>query len=286
MSIDSQLRDDFTVLLAVYYRDEPNQFDRALTSIFSNTLLPKSVLVVADGPLTDDLDEVLASHAAYQQTLRIHRLPVNGGLSKALNEGLALVDTEWVARADADDINHSDRFQKQARLLTMRGGAIDLMGGAISEVDRVGRLLAVRHTPTSHDEIVRFASRRNPFNHMTVWYRTELARRVGGYPCIHLKEDYALWAAMIKAGARCANLDEPLVDALTGQEMYRRRGGLRYAVAEIELQRHLHMTGLKSRLLACIDICSRSAVFLAPACVREMVYKKILRPKPLPVKSR
>lgn len=268
---------DFTVLLAVYHRDEPKQFDRALTSIFSNTLSPTSVLVIADGPLTEELDEVLACHAASQRTLRIHRLPVNGGLSKALNEGLSLVDTEWVARADADDINHSDRFLRQARLLASQEGNLDLMGGAISEVDREGRLLAVRRTPTSHCEIVRFAGRRNPFNHMTVWYRTELARKVGGYPDIHLKEDYALWAAMIKAGARCANLDEPLVDALTGQEMYRRRGGIRYALAEIELQRHLHATGLKSALLAFFDMCSRATVFLAPASVREIVYKSILR---------
>jgi len=277
MNIAADSKTDFTVLLAVYHRDDPKQFDRALASIFSNTLSPTGVIVVADGPLTEQLDAVLSCHAAKQRTLRIHRLRVNGGLAKALNEGFSIVSTEWVVRADADDINHPDRFQKQVDLLASQNYDIDLMGGAISEVDRDGRLLAVRRTPTSHNAIVRFGSRRNPFNHMTVWYRTELARRVGGYPDIHLKEDYALWAAMIKAGARCANLDEPLVDALTGQEMYRRRGGMLYALAEIKLQKHLYKTGLKSAPLSLFDVCSRAAVFLAPAPVREIVYKHILR---------
>ncbi len=270
-------KDNFTVLLAVYHRDDARQFDRALASIFENTLAPKSVLVVADGPLTEQLDRVLSEHAGSQSTLKIHRLKSNQGLSKALNVGLSLVDTEWVARADADDINRPDRFQKQADLVAAMRGSVDLMGGAISEIDRDGTLLAIRRPPSQHHAIVKFAARRNPFNHMTVWFRTEFAQRIGGYPHIHLKEDYALWAGMIKRGARCINLDDVLVDAQTGNDMYKRRGGKRYALAEIKLQKYLYKAGLKSAPLALFDVFSRATIFLAPTFLRKFVYTNILR---------
>jgi glycosyltransferase involved in cell wall biosynthesis len=273
------IKGNFTVLLAVYHGDDASQFDRALASIFENTLLPKSVLVVADGALTEQLERVLSEYARSQSILKIFRLKSNQGLSKALNAGLSLVDTEWVARADADDINRPDRFQKQSDMVKAMNGSVDLMGGAISEINRAGTLLSIRRPPTSHDAIVKFAARRNPFNHMTVWFRTEFAHRIGGYPNIHLKEDYALWAAMIERGARCVNLDDVLVDALTGEDMYKRRGGIRYALGEVKLQKHLHKAGLKSAHLAFVDAFSRATIFLAPVFIRKLIYINILRSK-------
>lgn len=271
------LAERFTVLMAVYHKDDPDQFDRALASVFANSLAPDAVLIVADGPLTEALDAVLARHQAQEPTLKLHRLARNKGLAMALNEGLERIETEWVARADSDDLNRPDRFAKQATALAAADGTLDLLGCAVQEIDPDGTPLAVRRTVSGHDTIRRFAARRNPFNHMTVWYRAALARQVGGYPNIHLKEDYALWASMMRAGARCENLPEVLVDAVTGEEMYRRRGGLKYAVAEIRLQRHLRSVGLKSAVQATFDGLARAAVFLMPAALRAFIYKHALR---------
>lgn len=82
---------------------------------------------------------------------------------------------------------------------------------------------------------------------------------------------------MIQAGACCENLPEILVDALTGEDMYRRRGGLKYAVAEIRLQRHLYHTGLKSAVQATFDGLARGAVFLMPVALRAFIYRWALR---------
>jgi hypothetical protein len=128
-----------------------------------------------------------------------------------------------------------------------------------------------------HQEIVVYARYRNPFNHMTVAYRSRLARICGGYPQIHLKEDYALWASMIGAGAKTQNLPDPLVHATAGVDMYRRRGGLRYALAEINLQRHLVRCGLKGTTSAALHGLLRASVFLMPAVLRGWIYEKYLR---------
>ncbi|MFC2970455.1 glycosyltransferase [Acidimangrovimonas pyrenivorans] len=267
----------FTVLMAVYGGDDPERFARALESVFANSLPPDRMLLVVDGPVPEALERQIDRLQATQPCVRVHRLAENRGLAMALNAGLALVETEWVVRADSDDINRPDRFAKQAAAINAAPSPIDLLGGAIQEIDFDDTPLAVRRTAEGAESIRKFARKRNPFNHMTVAYRTALAREVGGYPNIHLKEDYGLWASLLQAGARVENLPDILVDAITGQDMYRRRGGTRYALAELHLQRHLVRCGLKPWPLAIAHGLARSLIFLLPAPARTQFYRLVLR---------
>jgi len=265
----------FTVLMAVYGRDDPVLFERAVRSACEGSLLPDAFVLVADGPLPPAL-QTRVDRLVEEFRIELIALAHNVGLARALNAGLRLVRTEWIVRADADDFNLPERFAQQA-LAARAEPAPDLMGGTIVELDREGRILASRLTATTHDEILRFASRRCPFNHMTVAYRTSLALAVGGYPAIHLREDYGMWALMLHAGARCCNLPQVLVHASAGREMYRRRGGWRNAGAEWALQRHLMRCGLKGPLSALVDGLLRMLVFLLPAGLRGRVYERLLR---------
>ncbi|PFG62070.1 glycosyl transferase family 2 [Thioclava sp. ES.031] len=267
----------FTVLMAVYGGDDPERFTRALESVFANSLPPDQMLLVVDGPVPDALETQIDKLQATELCVRVHRLPENRGLAMALNAGLALVETEWVVRADSDDINRPDRFAKQAAAINATSSPIDLLGGAIQEIDFDDAPMAVRRTTEGPENIRKFARKRNPFNHMTVAYRTAPTREVGGYPNIHLKEDYALWASLLKAGARVENLPEILVDATTGHDMYRRRGGTRYALAEFQLQQHLVRCGLKSWPYAIVHGLARSIIFLLPAPARAQFYRLVLR---------
>jgi hypothetical protein len=112
---------------------------------------------------------------------------------------------------------------------------------------------------------------------MTVVFRAAAVREAGGYPHIHLKEDYGLWAALIARGARCRNLADVLVRATTDRAMYRRRGGLRYARSEWHLQLHLlrhRRTGLASAL---VYGALRASVACLPAGLRRSIYENLLR---------
>jgi glycosyltransferase involved in cell wall biosynthesis len=268
----------FTVLMAVYGRDEVKLLERAVRSAFANTLRPDAFLLVVDGPVPVDLVIAIA-RLETEFNLDVSRLPENRGLAHALNVGLTKVGTEWVVRADADDFNLPERFERLAQAVV--GPVVpDLLGSAILEIDPVGSTTAIRRTPLSHDEIVRYAGRRNPFNHMTVAYRSQLARRCGSYPEIYLREDYALWAAMLSEGALTLNLPEVLVHAMAGRDMYRRRGGWRYARAEVSLQRHLVRCGLKNPFSAVLHGLLRGTVFMLPTESRGWIYENILRNRP------
>lgn len=266
----------FTVLMAVYHKDDVTLFERAVRSVYANTLPPDAFILVVDGQAPEALQNIIRG-LKIEFGIEVLQLPVNIGLARALNAGLMKVGTKWVVRADADDYNVPKRFALQALAVMQSDNSVDLIGGAIKEIGSDGTHLAVRRTAEQHNEIRRYAAYRNPFNHMTVAYRTELALRCGGYPNIYLKEDYALWARMLASGARTLNLSEVLVLATTGRDMYRRRGGLRYALAEISLQRHLVQTGLKSPLVALFQGLGRSLVFILPSAIRGWIYEKILR---------
>jgi glycosyltransferase involved in cell wall biosynthesis len=224
--------------------------------------------------LQDAIDRMKTRHA-----IEVLPLSKNVGLAQALNFGLAHARTEWVVRADADDYNVPNRFELQAAAIHRLANSVDLLGGAIQEIEPTGEAIAVRRTAETHGEILKYMARRNPFNHMTVAYRTKTALACGGYPDVYLKEDYALWAKMLSQGAAVGNLPDILVHAVTGASMYRRRGGTRYALAEIDLQRYLVQCGVKSKYRALIDGMARATVFLLPASARGLIYGKVLRTK-------
>jgi len=269
----------FTVLMAVYGRTDSSHFERALTSVYGSTLTPDDFVLVVDGPVPASIAELISIYQDHRG-LRALWLPRNVGLAHALNQGLPLVKTAWVVRADADDMNLPDRFEKQALAISRLEGNVDLLGGWIEEVDSANNVLAIRRVPAGHEEIVRRLRTRSPFNHMTVACRTEHLVKIGGYPDLYHKEDYGLWASLIADGARCHNLSEVLVRATTGAEMYRRRGGFRYARSEWSLQMHLLKTGHTNLASAIVFACLRALVFSLPTSFRSWIYERLLRIRP------
>ncbi len=265
-----------TLLMSVYVRDSPELFRRALASSLDGPHRPDAAVLVVDGPVGADLEAVIAA-VEQRPGVTLVRLPRNVGLAAALNAGLERVETAWVLRADADDVNAVDRFARQARFANEHP-EVALFGGAIAEVEPLdGKVIARRTVPIGHEEIRRRCATRNPFNHMTVAFRIEPVRAVGGYPLLHLREDYGLWALLLQQGVKTANLPDVLVMATAGRDMYRRRGGLRYAAGEWALQSHLVRCGLKSWAEACAHGALRSVVFLMPALLRGWIYERTLR---------
>ncbi len=269
----------FTVLMAVCGTSDAQLFTRAVHSVFDNDLKPDHVVLVVDGPLPGALDRRVAA-AGDDYAIEVIRLASNEGLATALNTGLAHIRTTWIVRADADDYNLPQRFRRLAELIRSNP-KLDLAGSAVLEVGPDGTPVALRQMPSRQDDILRVMRWRNPFNHMTIVCRRSLVESCGGYPDIYCREDYALWAKMVKAGARCANLPEVLVHATGGRDMYRRRGGLRYALAERDIQNLLVRLGLKSLAQGLVDGIARSSVFIAPVFLRARIYETMLRRPPL-----
>ena len=100
-----------------------------------------------------------------------------------------------------------------------------------------------KNLPQSQQKIIRYASMRNPFMHMTVCFNRNIALSVGGYPNIRFREDYGLWLKFIKRKAKVTNIAESLVTASWGNNFVKRRseGGV--------LQEELKLLLLKIKCL-------------------------------------
>ncbi len=263
---------NFAVLMAVYFRDDPIIFNKALKSVFENTLQPNTFLLVADGPLTTELNDVINLYSNFDY-FKVVRLEKNSGLFHALNYGISIIEDEVIIRADSDDINDAERFDYLMKNILN----FDIVGSTIREVDLDGEPLHLRIPPMKHDLIVKTLPYRNPLNHMSVAFRRDIAIRAGLYPNIYLREDYGFWISCASVGARFCNLPLVLVDATAGPGLIKRRGGFKYALGEVRLQVHLFKSG-QSKIHYCIIFgFFRFFVFMLPGFIRSLVYKKLLR---------
>lgn len=264
---------DFSVLMPVYYKEDPIRFAAALASVFDNTIIPNETLLICDGPLTDKLEDILSMFKDYPG-FRIVRLQENQGIVKALNCGLGEVKNNIVIRCDSDDVNHPNRFH---RLLLKIDEGFNVVGSQVDEIDERGILIAKKRLPIDHAEIISYAKLRNPINHMSVAFLASDVLAVGGYPDVFLKEDYALWAKLIGAGRRIVNLDESLVTANSGINMYVRRGGMKAALSEFKLQKILVENHISNPVAAFLIGFARFLVLISPVSLRSFVYHNFLR---------
>lgn len=271
----------FTVLISVYHKDIPAYFDLALRSVtVEQTLRPNQVVIVEDGPVPVQMEEVINSVKAEVPGIdfTVLRRSENKGLAVSLNEGLRACKNEWIARMDSDDLSVPNRFEKQFTYLNSNP-EVTVLGSAIAEFcEKPGDLSSVRHVGLSHEEIVGMAKKRTPFNHMTVIYLRDAVMSVGGYSEDFGKlEDYKLWVDILAKGYKVANLNDILVNVRVGNGFIERRSSKREIYDWDNLQKYLIQSGIINKKEALINkIYIRSFIYM-PVWAKKIAYKYILR---------
>ena len=266
----------FSLLISTYAGDDPGFLREAFDStVVKQTRPPAEVVLVQDGPVPDELGATLADLAATSPVPVKHVvMPANVGLGPALDHGLEACSHEIVARMDADDISVPERFERQ--LPVIEGGA-DIVGSGLFEFGHSVDDVVGRRTPPTDPEVIRRVIRfRDPFNHPTVVYRRSAVQAAGGYSDMALMEDYLLFTRMVEAGARPANLAEPLVCYRVGAGAYARRGGVQLLRSELALQRRFRNLGITTRGEYVRNVLVRGTYRLVPEPVRRTAYRALL----------
>ena len=268
----------FSVLMSVYKKENPSFLDQSLASVLVNqTVIPSEVVLVCDGELTDELESVISEYERLFPTILKISRKENGGLGKALNFGLYYCTNDLVARMDTDDICYPDRFEKQLSVFKEHP-EYDIVGGLLEEfIGTVDNTVSIRKVPEMHSDIVSFSKKKNPLNHPTVMFRKPAVLKAGNYQHCPLFEDYYLWVRMIMSGALFYNIQEPLLHFRTSEDMYKRRGGLRYALQEVKFERTLMSMGYINRMEFLSNSAIRFIVHIIPNSIRAGIYKKFLR---------
>lgn len=267
----------FSVLLSLYKKEHPSQLRQSLNSLFSQTLPPNEIILVKDGPLTAELDAVVSDYAARYSILKVVPLPQNQGLGKALNEGLKHCSYDLVARMDTDDIAKPERFERQIKVFEEHP-ELDLVGAWIDEFEGTPQhVLSVRRVPETSAQILAYCKSRCPVNHPVVMFRKSAVQVAGGYQHFPLFEDYYLWVRMLKNGAKFYNIQESLLFFRTSPDMFKRRGGLKYAMDELRFQNMMRKIGMIDWKRFIMNVAIRFPARIIPNSLRGFLYKKIMR---------
>lgn len=272
------MSEQLSLLLPVWAGDQPDFLaDAFRSSVDAQTRRPDQVVIVRDGPVPEPLAETIRELAQDSPVpVDLVELEHNAGLGPALDAGLAACKHDVVARMDADDISLPHRFAVQLPIIE---SGVDIVGSGLVEfADDPDEIVATRAVPTDPDEIRRRARFATPFNHPTVVYRRPLVTGVGGYTDFAKMEDYLLWAKLILADARVANVAEPLVRYRVGAGAYARRGGRDLLRAEIALQRRFRALGFTTPAQYARNLVVRGGYRLVPEGFRRSAYRKVIAP--------
>ena len=271
---------NFSVLMSIYYKENPDYFNSCMNSIVIQTSPPTEIVLVKDGPLPEKLDKaILKWKEKLGDMLKLVPLEKNVGLGRALQIGLLNCKHEIIARVDTDDICRKDRFEKQIKFLE-NNPKIDIVGSWIGEFERdINNIICIRKVPLTHDKIKKYARFRSPLNHPSVVFRKQAVLESGGYLPFQGLEDYYLWVRMLKSGKRFANINEPLVLFRLDKNTFARRGGIKYFLNELKLQKYFLDIDFINFPIFIYNLIVRIFVRLIPWKIRKCFYKFFLRKK-------
>ena len=265
--------ENFAVLIPVYKSDSLENFKVAVESVSKDqTCKPSQIVITIDGPLPMKLNDYVLC-LEKEPIITCVWSPVNNGLGIALNKGLEQCKYDIVARMDSDDVAYPTRFEKQLKLIESN----DLISSNLAEFsESIDKVESYRKAMTK-ELISQKYWLRNPFNHPSVMFRKSAVLSAGGYIHMPFFEDWYLWIRMIAQGARCDNINEPLVYFRSDSRQFNRRRGLAYLKHEIHfvktLNRQKYITSIQLYTRVAISIMFR----LLPMRVFKFITKVLLR---------
>lgn len=268
----------YSVLMSIYQKEKPSYFKASVESMLNQTLAPEEIVIVKDGPLTEELDAIIQHYKSkYPKLFSIIPLGKNVGLGKALNEGLESCRNELVCRMDTDDISLNNRCELQVSEF-LSDNHLDILGSNIDEFyDDPEKVVSSRNVPENHDDIVKFSKRRNPFNHPTVMYRKSSVLSQGGYGDFRRNQDLDLFVRMLNNGCKAKNINKSLLLFRANKDNLKRRKSWVKCSSYIYMIYRFWEKGHSSLIDLFIVTASQTIIFLSPTWVLNWLSSKYLR---------
>lgn len=263
----------YSVLMSLYKKEKPEYLRLAIDSMINQTVPPDEIVIVEDGPLTDELYAVLDEYPI------LHRVKneTNLGLGLALNVGLKKCKNELVARMDTDDCSKPERCEKQLLRFSEKP-YLAIVGSHIDEfVGDVSNVISQRVVPTTTKEIYDYAKRRSAFNHPAVMYSKTAVLDASGYADLKRNQDVDLFGRMQFLGYKAENIDEALLWFRSSDELAKRRKSWQNTWSYIATIRKFWKMGYSSFVDYAMVGIAQTGMYLMPVKLQNFVYRKFLR---------
>ncbi len=268
----------YSVLMSLYIKENPEYLKLAIQSMLDQTVKPDEIVIVKDGLISIELQNVLDYYKnKYKSLFYIVGYEKNRGLGYALNYGLRFCKNEIVARMDTDDISMPDRCEKQLKRFEEQNH-LAIVGSHIDEfVGTPDNVISQRRVPTTSDAIYEYAKMRSAFNHPAVMYKKSAVLKVGGYSVLKRNQDVDLFGRMLFAGHKAENIDEALLWFRSSNELAVRRKSWENTKSYIATIKKFWKMGYSSFGNYAMVAIAQTGMYIMPVKLQSWVYKNFLR---------
>lgn len=195
-----------SVLLPAYNAE--STLRDAVESVLAQTYRGFELVLINDGS-TDGTPGIIEAFAKRDARVRV-LAHGNMGMGASLNHAMAAVDSEWVARMDADDVMLPTRLERQLAFLDAHPG-LAVASSLVYYVNDRGHMIAKSVSDLlTLDDLARYlrTNRLIAVSHPGAIMNRRAVLSVGGYrPQFWPSEDLDLWNRLAEAG--CHILVQP-----------------------------------------------------------------------------
>jgi O86/O127-antigen biosynthesis beta-1,3-galactosyltransferase len=159
-----------------------------------------------------------------------------GGIAFALNYGINLSTSEYIARMDADDLCPVDRFEQQINFLD-ENLEFGIVGSKVLMIDESGSVLNRDFKFYESNEEIRAALKyRMPLCHPGLMFRRDLLLSLKGYAYGHTSEDHELFLRVARlTGYKFYNIPDLI--------FYYRRHTFQLSTSKVASSAFKHISG-------------------------------------------
>lgn len=180
-----------TVLMPVYNGEK--YLREAIESILNQSFKNFEFLIINDGS-TDNSVGIINSFS--DKRIKLIDNKINSGIVSALNQGIDLALSEYIARMDSDDISLKDRLSEQIKFMN-KNPEIGILGSWVKVLHKQGNFIDRYYT--EHEDIKASLIFNTSLAHPTVMLRKSIIdKHKIRYDCNYRhSEDYELWTRLI-----------------------------------------------------------------------------------------
>lgn len=179
---------------------------RSLMSIVEQTYENFEVIIVDDTTEDDGTKDII--DAINDRRITYYKPAVRLGMVKSLNYAIESSCGQFIARMDADDISHKERFERQVDYLN-NNPDVGVVGSCCYTIDGNDRAIGSINHPTEDGDIKSKMLFNVALIHPSVMMRREVVSSVLYDNRCYCCEDYVLWSR-IMGKTKFHNLSEKL----------------------------------------------------------------------------
>ena len=269
---------EYSALMSVYHKEKPEYLIEAIESMLNQTVPPEQFVIVKDGLLTSELDEIVQKYQKENATVfTVVALDENQGLGIALDEGIKVCRNEIIARMDSDDISVKNRCERQLNIFQKDSKMVIVSGNINEFIDSPDNVVSMRIVPEKQNEIKKQMRTRSAFNHPAVMYKKTEVIRCGGYGKLKRKQDHDLFSRMINMGCKAYNIQDVILLFRADKNNLIRRKSYENCKSYVVAQWNILRRGHCSILDFIYVVLAQMFFYVAPTKMIEFVTRKYLR---------